>query len=243
VRKTTIDLKSLFQVFKKNWVLIIAVAVIVMLLAVMYAKLFITPLYTSSIEVMVDNRNSTTNNPTNSEVLSSQELTSTYIVFMKNDMVLKAATEEVNNKYPNDRYSLGQVRSMLNFSQINNAMFIKITADTPSAILSRDLCIAVAQQAEKAIEATMGIDTIKIVGTASTPKAPSSPNIALYGLIGAVAGFAGCFVILLILAMRDNTIKDKHTVKEYFDLPFFGEIPSFDTAKGSRDYGAYSTKY
>ncbi len=244
MRKSAVDLKSLFQVFKKNVVLLLLVSILMGMAGVFYAQLAITPLYTSSIEVMVDNRSSGDVNPTNGEVISSQELTSTYIVFMKNDLVLKKATEDVNKKYPKgEKYSVGQVRSMLSFSQINDAMFIKITANTPSANRSKDLCIAVAKQAKKAIEETMGVDTIKIVGTANTPTSPSSPNVPLYGAAGLAVGFIGCYAILYILALRDNTIKDKHSLKEYFDLPFFGEIPSFNTTKGSKGYGKYGKYY
>lgn len=236
MRKTTIDLKSLFHVFKKNCVLIIAVAIIVMLAAVVYAKTLVTPLYKSQIIIMIDNRNSEEETPTVGDVTSSQQLTATYMAVLEDNVVIEKAREALDG-----RYTVPQIKNMVDVSQVNDAMIIKITADTPSPEDSRALCNAIAEAGEKEIEAMLNIDNIKIVGEANTPVTPSSPNVTMYGLIGAVLGFGACYVILFILSIKDNTIKDKHTLKEHFDLPFFGEIPSFNTP--SKGYKKYGNKY
>ena len=95
MRKTTIDIKTLFQVFKKNWAIIIASAIILMMGAVIYANTLVTPMFTSQIDVMIDNRSSNEENPTINEVTSSQQLTATYITVMENEQVV---LKEVKNK-------------------------------------------------------------------------------------------------------------------------------------------------
>ena len=50
-------------------------------------------------------------------------------------------------------------------------------------------------------------------------------------------GFAVSYVAFYIRAVRDNTITGKNTIVENFDVPFFGEIPSFDEInKGAKSY-------
>ena len=96
MRKTTIDIKTLFQVFKKNWAIIIASAIILMMGAVIYANTLVTPMFTSQIDVMIDNRLSNEVNPTVGEVTSSQQLTATYMTVMENvgqDYVIKQYKE------------------------------------------------------------------------------------------------------------------------------------------------------
>lgn len=217
MRKTG-KLKSLFQAIKKNFILIIAVTVIVMLLGVLYAKMLVTPLYTSSVEVMVSE--------------SSGAETADCIVFMQNDVVLQKVTENLEGKY-----TLSRIKSMLTFEQVNDSSFIRITADTPSPEDSRQLCLAVAENAEKVIEETLYADALTIIGTANTPENASSPDVFMYGLAGAVIGLVICLIVVYVKAIRDNTIKDKHSVTENFDLPFFGEIPPFDTDSDYRNQG------
>ena len=236
MRKTTIDIKTLFQVFKKNWAIIIASAIILMMGAVIYANTLVTPMFTSQIDVMIDNRLSNEVNPTVGEVTSSQQLTATYMTVMENEqVVLKKVQEAMNGKY-----TVGQIKSMIKLSQVNDSMIIRIKATTPLPEDSSSICDAIAKFGEAEIETTLNIDNINILGSASTPLAPSSPNVTMYGLVGAVLGFAISYVIVFVLALRDNTIKDKHSVKEHFDLPFFGEIPSFNTnSRGYKKYGRY----
>ncbi len=239
MRKTTIDLKSLFQVFKKNWVLLVAVAIIGMLGAVIYAKTLVTPLYKSQISIMIDNRISNETNPTVGEVTSSQQLAATYMTLLDETVILEQAEEAMDGKY-----TVSKIRAMTDFTQVNDAMIIRITAETPSPDDSKALCDAIAKYGEIEIEKLYKVDNVGIVGTANTPVAPSSPNITMYALVGTVLGFGICYVVLFVLSMRDNTIKDKHTVKENFDLPFFGEIPSFTTTgRGYKKYGKYASKY
>lgn len=216
--RKTCRIKSLFRALKKNFVLIVAVTVIVMLLGVLYAKLFVTPLYTSSVEVMVSDDSYTT--------------PSTCIAFMKNDVVLQKVTESMEGKY-----TVSQIRSMLSFERVDDSMFVRITADTPSPEVSRQLCVAVADYTKETIMENTGVDNIIIVGTANTPVSASSPDLLLYGVAGAIIGFVICSIGVCIRALKDNTIKDKRTLTENFDLPFFGEIPAYDTDCDSGDRG------
>lgn len=237
----SISLKSLLAVFKKNLVFILLSSVIFAIGGVVFAKTMVTPLYGSSIEIFVNNKITDQNIISSSDINSSQQLTSTYIVFMKNDEVLSKVAESMGGKY-----SVTKIRSMLTFSQISNAMFVKIVAKTPSADDSSKICTLVAENAKKVIEDVTKVENMEIVGTANTTTSPVSPNVGLYAVLGFLIGLVGSFVIFYILAYKDTTIKDKESVLEIINAPFFGEIPSFNTVgrgKYGYGYGNYGYSY
>lgn len=237
--RRNMDLKSLFQVVKKNFVMILAISLIMLLAGVLYAKLAITPMYTTSVKLFVKNKVGDTETITTGDITSSQNLISSYMVFMNDNEVLQKVTEGMEGKY-----TLLQIRNMLSFEQIQDAMFIQITAESPVPEDSQRLCTLAAANAKTVIEAATETQNINIVGTADTPDRPSSPNIAMYGLLGLVIGFLGSFLVFYFLMARDNTIKGKRTILDYFDVPFFGEVPSFDGAgKGAKSYDSYGYGY
>ena len=229
----SINLKSLVAVFKKNLVFILLSSIVFAIGGVVFAKTMVTPLYGSSIEIFVNNKITDQNIISSSDISSSQQLTSTYIVFMKNDAVMSKVVEDMGGKY-----TISRLRNMLTFSQINDAMFVKVEAKTPSADDSRDICMSVARNAKQVIEAITKVENIEIVGTAKTSTVPASPNLSLYAVLGFLIGLIGSFAIFYILAYKDTTIKDKESVLEIINAPFFGEIPSFNSAKkGKYGYG------
>ena len=232
------NLKNILNVLRKQAKYIIIITVAATVAAILIAVLLIKPQYTSSIEVMVNNKASDGTGITTSDIVSSQELTSTYIVFMRNDEVLKQVAEDLGGKY-----SLGQIRGMLSYSQINDAMFIRITAVAPDPADSRDICTSVAQNAKRVILNTTEVDNLKIVGTANMPNSPSSPNVPLFAVTGFIAGLVISFIIFYAVAASDNTIKDKGSLELRYGFPIFGDVPSFDQNSNSSKHYGYSYKY
>ena len=82
------DLKNILLVLRRQAKFIIIITLAAMVAAILIAVLLVRPKYTASIEVMVNNKASEVSGITTSDIVSSQELTSTYIVFMRNDEVL-----------------------------------------------------------------------------------------------------------------------------------------------------------
>lgn len=233
-----VDLKSLLQVLKKRFVMIALISVITMLAGVLFAKLLITPTYVSSVKIYVNNKVDDTDKITQGDITSSQELISTYMVFMNDNEVFQRVAEGMNGKY-----SANKVKSMLSFEQVGDSTFIRITAESYSPEDAQKLCSLTAENAKKIIESTAKVQNIEIYGTANTPDRPVSPVISMYALLGFIVGFIVSYTVFYVKAFRDNTIKGKNTVIEHFDVSFFGEVPSFDEPdKGARSYGAYGRR-
>lgn len=230
--RKTVDLKSLLQVLRKNFILIAFVSIITLLAGVLFAKLAITPTYISSIKIYINNKVSDTDKVTQGDIVSSQELASTYMVFMNDNEVLQKVAEGMDGKY-----TLNNVKNMISFEQIADSTFIRITAESFSPEDSKRLCELTAYNAKNIIESITKIQNIEIYGTANTPDRPASPSIPMYALLGFIVGFAASYIVFYIRTARDNTIKGKSTLIENFDVSFFGEVPSFDEIdKGARVY-------
>ena len=228
----TVDLKSLLQVLRKYFILIASISIITMLSAVLYAKVAVTPLYVSSIKVYVNNKASESEKMTTGDIMSSQELVASYMVFMDDNAVYQLVAEAMDGKY-----SVSRIKSMLSFEQIGDSSFIRITAQSPSAEASQKICTVTAENAKTVIESVTKIQNVEVYGTANTPVAPSSPNLLMYALLGFLLGFAVTYFILFIRIAKDKTIKGKETILAHYTVPFFGEVPSFDGRR--RETAAY----
>lgn len=236
--RKTVDLKSLLQVLRKNFVLIALISAITLLAGVLYAKLVVTPTYVSSVKIYVNNKVSDTEKITYNDIISSHELVSTYMVFMNDNVVFQKVAEGMDGKY-----SVSKVKSMLTFDQVGDSTFIRITAESSSPEDSQKLCSLTADNAKSIIESITHTQNVTIYGAADTPDRPVSPSIPMYALLGFIIGFVVSYIVFFIKAAKDNTIKGRDTILENFNIPFFGEIPSFrGNGKGADSYGAYRYK-
>ena len=183
----------------------------------LYSKLFITPMYSTSSMIFVQNYNATggANDEYQkiygSDISGSTSMASICVKLFQN-------TDEMTSLYNGCNVSI---------SVDQGTFFITfyVTGSDPQN------CANVANQlAEKAGEVFKQFFAYGQIGTirsAQVPTAPYEPSNIKNALLGFVVGLAASVAIAILLELIDSTVKPGEDLQDIYQIPVFAEIPDF----------------
>ena len=144
--------------------------------------------------------------------------------------------------YGGKEYTAGMIKSMINFTSAEESttFTIVVTSEDPEeAYTIARLCeLITADYIEKLYPGTGYVTTID---SAVQSGSPINNNKVLLTLVGFAAGLILAFVIVYIIELADNRIKDQDELAEKTGLSIMGIIP--DTQLEKKNSGAYSFGY
>ena len=220
-----IDIRKLLFVYLSKWKSLLFCAVAAAVLAAIVTVNFITPVYTASVTIYVNNagRDQKVNYITGSNLETAQHLVNTYIQIIGSDTVLEKVSEAGN---------LGmeakEIRKYMHAAQKGETEIFTIRITHPDPRMATKIANAVADVAPEEIESFVEGSSTKVIDYAKQPESPSSPslikNIVTGGLLGGLLAAAYVTVMFLL----DVRIKDEDELAQLFGLPVLGQIPSFD---------------
>lgn len=235
-----IDIKKLLFVYLDKWKSLLLCAVAAAVLAAIVTVNFITPVYTASVTIYVNNagRDQKINYITGSNLQTAQHLVNTYIQIIGSDTVLEKVSADGN---------LGmeakEIRKYMHAAQKGEAEIFTVRITHPDPKMATKIANAVADVAPEEIESFVEGSSTKVIDYAKQPENPSSPslikNIVVGGLLGGL--LAAAYVTMMFLL--DVRVKDEDELAQMFGLPVLGQIPSFDKKvskpRKKRKRGAY----
>ncbi len=231
--KDTFDVKSIVFLLLHNLWLIIIMAILCGSMALAYVKLFVTPVYSSSITLYVSNNQNITTTISNADITTSQKLVSTYRVIMISDKVLSAVIKDSDLDMTTD-----MLRTKLNVIQEGETEIMRVIATTEDPLLSARIANSIAKVAPEEILRVSKAGFVEIIDEASPATSPDSNASKRRTMIGGIIGAVLAIVIIFVKEMFDTTLKTKEELQQLLDVPVLGEIPKFeDSAKRGVTYG------
>ncbi len=226
-----VDLKAVFSLLlsKLRW-LILGTLVAAVLFGGC-AKFFVPKEYTAVAKVYVRNTKTDyeSNGTTASNLTAAQQLVSNYSIHMKTKPVLDDAVKRLDG-----RLTAAQLASAASADSMEETSWLKISVTLEDAALAEDACAAIAYaSADTFAELDAASATVRDLSAASQ----TAPHVTRTALLGALLGLAVSVAIVLLRRFNDNTVHDRHDLKEHIDIPILGEIPSFELAKASKRKG------
>ena len=230
--KKQITIGDLFQIFLQHIKLIIIVTLLGALLAFLYVTYFVTPMYSTSALIMVQNGStqdsnisaSTSSNLTGekvnmSDISSSQTLANTCSTQFRDDPDMKSIISGAS----------------ISISVVEDSYFLRISSTSSNPHTAANIANLVANTAPQVFKKYFGdagrVDTVEEAGV---PSRPSSPDVKRYVLIGLLAGLLLSLVISFLLEIIDTTIKPGDDLYKTYDVPVFAEIVDFDAEGGAK---------
>jgi len=202
-----ISLKELYQIVKKHFFTIIIATILGVLASVLVMMFFVTPKYSSEAQLLVSQQQDGNQSPTlTSEIQGNVLLINTYQDIIKGYSTLSKLNENLGTNY-----SIGMLEKAINVSQSTNsqAFNIAVTMETPEeaqTILNE--LIRVFEDTIQGVPAFNSASTL-ILSPASFNPNKVSPSLTIYILIGALMGLIVSLVIILIIELKDTTVKDE----------------------------------
>lgn len=229
------ELKVLAALLWRNMKWIVAGVLAGVLLALLWTRFLITPLYTSYIQLYCTNstQSSQSGSISSSDITAARNLVDTYSVILKSDEVLDPVAAALGNGL-----TAADIRRSITLSSVDDTAVMQITATTSNPQLSADICTQMAQVAPEALKRIMKVGSAETIGTAKVASSPSSPSYPRNLVLGGFCGLVIVLLLLLVFHMRDNTVRGEEDIKQLLpDVPVLGEIPSFNRQPATRGRG------
>ncbi len=225
-----LTISDLLRMFFQHIKLIIVITLLGAIAAFVYVSYFVTPVYSTSALILVQNGNSFETDYSQSNSLSGEKVNMNDI----NSSVMLANTCSTLFTVDPQMKSIISGAS-ISISVVEDSYFLRINSTSSDPHTAANIANLVASTApevfKKYFKDAGRVDTVE---EASVPSAPSSPNKSRFLLIGLLAGLVlGCGIAFLI-EIIDTTIKPGDDLYKQYNIPVFAEIVDFETEGGAR---------
>lgn len=231
----SISLLDLASVLLKKIKWLILAFVIGGLLGWTCTSFFITPQYTSYVNMYVDNGYTDVMLDAEQPVINNtaldaaQSLVNTYSILLTDQLFLSEVESELNGAA-----TVKQLQNVVSVGLINDTVIMRVSATTPDPQLSADICNAIAKLAPNVVKEVVKAGSIVPRGSAPVPTAPSSPNVLRNTAVGAFGALLVVAAIFILIEMLNTTIRDDDKIKNGFDVAFLGNVPTQSVPGGTK---------
>ena len=228
-----IDLKRLFLVLLQRAWLIGLVGVLCAALAFCYAWFFVTPTYSASTQLYVNNNYVDSPGFSSSQLMAAQDLAETYMVILESRNVLDVVASRTNLGY-----TYRQLKSMISASAVNETEVFQVTVTGYDYQHVAIIANAIAQVLPDKIAAVVEGSSVRVVDYAVENPSPVGPSYSRYLLLGAVVGIVLSAAAVVLLDITDTTIiSEDHLSQVYGKYPLLAVIPDSENSRaGGKGY-------
>ena len=234
----TIDLVQIFKaLWRRAWAIVLA-GLIAAGVAFGFAAFVVTPTYSSSVLLYVNNKATMGgSNISSSDIVASQNLVKTYGEILNNRTTLEKVIEkaEVN-------YSYKELSKMIVSKSSNNTEIMKVTVTTDNPYVSARIANCIAEILPERIEDIIEGTSMKVVENAIPVLEKVAPSITKYTAVGLIIGVLIAVIIIVVYAMLDDTIHDEEYILKTYEYPVLAKIPNLTTPVGKHGYYYQSKK-
>lgn len=212
-----IDIKEIIiMLLKKIWI-IGAMAVLCAMIAYIYVKISMTPIYESTGSILVLNQKEEAGNST--QLTVSTKLTDDYekVIMSRNiinqvinNLGLDVTYEELNGSIFTDVESDSRV--------------IKISVQNTSAEIAKKIVDEIQKLSVGYIKDNLEVHAVMVLDDGNIPKTPIGPNVLKYVVVAFAAGLIIAVCGIIVLFVMDDTIRTEKHVEHYLGLTLLGEI-------------------
>lgn len=237
-------LKALWM---RAWIIVLA-GIIAAGIGFSVAAFVITPQYSSSVMLYVNNSSFSLGNTnfsiSSSEIMAAQSLVKTYSVILKNRTTLDKVIEKSGVEY-----DYNTLYHMITASAVNETEIMRVTVVSADPYEAARIANCIAEVLPVRIAEIIEGSSMEVVDRAVANPQKISPSITKYTAVGLMLGVLLSAAVLCVIAIMDGTVHDEEYVLNTYDYPVLAKIPDLvgmgnkRYGYGYRRYGYYYRKY
>lgn len=227
----TISLKELFQVLRKRLSMILSITLIAALISAIISFYFITPIYQTSTQILVNQKKQNNSQILAGEVQTNLQLVNTYSVIIKSPAILDQVKKELKLDT-----SVQGLTSKITVANEKDSQVISVIVQDADPNAARDIANTTAKVFKEQITNIMSVDNVTVLSQAEIVKgqAPVKPRPVLNVAIALVVGLMVSVGLAFLLEYLDNTIKREQDIETLLELPVLGVITIMEENKQGR---------
>ena len=233
-----IDLAHIVKViWQRIWV-VVFVSILTTAVGFSMAAFVIPPTYSSSIMLYVNNSSFNVGDLgfsiSSSELTAAQSLAKTYTVLLKNRTTLERLINEINTNY-----TWEEIYDMIESGPVNETEVMQVTVTCRNPYDAQRIANGIAKVLPQRVAEIVEGATMEVVDSAVVELEKVAPSVAMYTALGFVLGAVLAVLVLVIIALMDNTVHDEEYVIRAYDYPILAKVPSLN-ATGGKKYSSYA---
>jgi capsular polysaccharide biosynthesis protein len=233
----TIDLMHILKTLvQKVWVIILA-GLLAAGIGFSVSAFVITPTYSSSIMLYVNNSSFSLGNTnfsiSSSEITAAQNLVKTYSVILNNRTTLERVIEKTNVPY-----TYKELSKMIEAAPANDTEIMKVTVTTEDPYEAAMIANCIAEILPVRVSEIVDGASMEVVDSAIPELQKVSPSITKYTAIGLILGVLLAVAAVTVAALLDGTIHDEDYILQNYDCPILAKVPNL-LQSGSKSYAYY----
>ena len=213
-----IDLIEILYALKKKILIIVAALLAGALIAGVYTRLMITPLYNATSTVLVISKETTLTSI--ADLQFGGQLTKDYSMLITSRSVL----EEVINNLGLDM-GYGTLRGSVSINNPDETRILQITVTNPDPELAKKLADELAAVSSDYIGDKMEVVPPKIIEEAEVPASQASPSLSRNVMLGALAGLVLSAGVVTLMTIMDDSLRSEDDIERYLKIPTLASIP------------------
>ncbi len=236
----TVDLIHIMRMlWRRIWVIAIS-GFLAAAIGFSISTFIITPEYSSSIMLYVNNSSFSLGNTnfsiSSSEISAAQSLVKTYSVLLENRTTLERVREKAKVNY-----SYEELEEMIVASSANGTEIMKVTVTTNDPYESSRIANSIAEVLPVRISEVVDGASMEVVDNAVPVFEKVAPSITKFTAVGLIIGIFLSLVALIIMALLDDTVHDEEYVLQTYSYPILAKVPDL-LDSGTKQYGYYSQR-
>ncbi|MCM3729091.1 Wzz/FepE/Etk N-terminal domain-containing protein [Neobacillus cucumis] len=224
----TISLKELFETLRKRLSLILNITFIAILISGVISYFFITPIYQTSTQLLVNQAKNEQSPYQNNEVQTNLQLINTYNVIIKSPAILEKVIKELNIDM-----TVSELNGKITVQNETDSQVVNLSVQDENAERAAKIANTTADVFKKEIVNIMNVDNVSILAKATVTDqiSPIKPrpllNIAIAMVVGLMVGVGLAF----LLEYLDNTVKNEEEIEKLLGVSVLGVIAAMDDSK------------
>jgi capsular polysaccharide biosynthesis protein len=130
---------------------------------------------------------------------------------------------------------------MINCTSANNTEIMRVTVTCTDPYEASKIANTIADVLPERISEIIDGATMEVVDAAVPSLKKVAPSVTKYTALGLLVGVMLAVVVLVVLALLDDTIHDEEYILRTYDYPILGKVPDLLNVSG-KSYGYYSQK-
>jgi capsular polysaccharide biosynthesis protein len=168
-----------------------------------------------------------------SQITGARSLVDTYIVMLQNRTTLNKVIEKADVNY-----DFEDLEDMIKAESVNGTEIIRITVTSPDPYEAAQIANAIAIVLPARISEIIKGSSMEVVDSAAVNLKKVAPSITGYTVVGMLVGAIISVLALIVIDMRDDTIRSEEYILQNYDYPILAKIPDL-TNVDSKSYGYY----
>lgn len=236
---TSLDLRALLGLLKRNVVRLVLAALWGMALGLAVCVLVLPRTYQAAATLVVS-----TGQPqaavTGEQLSTARQLVDTYAVLLTNDSLLG----EVIRAHGLDD-TVDSLRKRISAQAVDGTQVMRVTVRDKSPLTALAVLATMVERAPEILAGAAQGGAVEVVSPPWVDETPVSPKLFYGAVLGAGLGFLACLVLLMAGQLMADTFADEDDVERRLALPVLGVIPAVDPRRAGADRAeeAYRESY